>query len=416
MSITDLKQTLGSCISQDELVKLTMDLIAIPSCEGVPGQETAACQYIKEVFDREGIQCRIDPLQDGRSNVIAILPGEGRTGSADPAAQEAAGRSLLLNGHIDTVPGYDMEDPFTPRIAGTDIYGRGASDMKGPVASMIGAMIALKRSGIKLAGDVLFSGVADEEHQSIGTIDLLEHGLAGRRVDGAIVGEPTDLKVCTAHRGLEWYEFHFIGKTVHGGHQDEGINAISKAVHFIRALEDDLIPRVYAKKHPLLESATLNVGVIHGGTQLSTVAGECSVFLDRRFLPAENYDDVNREFTDLLDRLAAEDPTFRCEMKVTDDSIMKEGYVHLPMETALDHPLVQTLQTTVEAATGESPVMSFFPAWTDGGLLSGYGHIPTVVLGPGHIACCHSADEHIPMDHLMKAALCYALTAVQFCI
>ena len=102
-------------------------------------------------------------------------------------------------------------------------------------------------------------------------------------------------------------------------------------------------------------------------------------------------------------------------MSVCEEAAMKEGYIHLPMETSLDDPLVTSMQDAVRDAIGEEPVMGSFPAWTDGGLLNGYGHIPTVIFAPGEEECCHSKVEHIPVDQLPKAALIYALTAVGFC-
>jgi len=398
--MSDLKEKLHSCIDEDFLVKLTADMIKIESYAGVKNQETGVALYLKEVLEQYDIPCCIKEVADGRCNLIAEID------SGKP------GKTLMLNGHMDTVKADGMEGAFEPRIIDGKLYGRGASDMKGPVASMAGAMIALKQTGALEAGRVLLAAVIDEEHKSLGTIDLLESGVTA---DGAIVGEPTQLQVCTAHRGLEWFQFHFIGKAVHGGAQREGINAIQKAVSFINALESDLIPEVYSRKHPLLQEATLNYGVIHGGTQLSTVAGECDLYVDRRYLPYETYDEVTAQFRNLLDKLAAEDPKFRCEMKVMDESVMKEGYVHEPMYTELDDPLVLQIRESVTEVLETEPVMSFFPAWTDGGLLRSYGNIPTVVLGPGLIECCHALNEYIPVEHLKKAAMIYALTAVDFC-
>lgn len=398
--MSDLKEKLQSCIDEDFLIKLTADMIKIESYAGVKNQETGVALYIKKVLDKYGIPCCVKEVADGRCNLIAEID------SCKP------GKTLMLNGHMDTVKADGMEGAFEPRIIDGKLYGRGASDMKGPVASMIGAMIALKETEALEEGKVVFTAVVDEEHKSIGTIDLLESGITA---DGAIVGEPTELQVCTAHRGLEWFQFHFIGKAVHGGAQREGINAIQKAVSFINALESDLMPQVFSRKHPLLREATLNYGVIHGGTQLSTVAGECDLYVDRRYLPYETYDEMTAEFKALLDKLASEDPKFKCEMKVMDESVMKEGYVHEPMETDLDDPLVLTIKDSVRGVLAEEPVMSFFPAWTDGGLLRSYGNIPTVVLGPGLIECCHALNEYIPVEHLKKASLIYALTAVEFC-
>ena len=213
---------------------------------------------------------------------------------------------------------------------------------------------------------------------------------------------------------MEWLKFHFIGKTVHGGRQREGINAISKAVAFINAMEEALIPAVFARTHPVLEESTINYCVIHGGTQPSTVAGECDLLLDRRFLPYEDYDTVIGEFQSLLDELAAKDPQFKCEMSVCEESIMKEGYIHLPFETPLDHPLVTTTQEAVQTVTEKEAVTGFMRAWTDGGLLSRYGNIPTIVMGPSGEGA-HANNENIPIDQLPQTALIYALTAIAFC-
>ena len=162
-------------VTKEELVKWTVDTVAIPSCPGTPNQEANVGAYLKAVFDCEGIPCQINPLQDGRCNVIATLKGTG------------GGRSLMFNGHMDTVPPYDMKDAFTVHLEGDKMIGRGVSDMKGPLCAMMGAVISLKRSGKHLRGDLIFAGVADEEEGSIGTIALIESGL---RTDGAIVGEP----------------------------------------------------------------------------------------------------------------------------------------------------------------------------------------------------------------------------------
>ena len=305
--MSNLKETLLTRISEEHLVEMTSDMIRIESYFGVPNQETGVAKYIKSVFDAHDIPCELKEVADGRCNVIATLD------SGNP------GKTLLLNGHTDTVEPNDMEDAFIPKIVDGKLYGRGASDMKGPLAAMMEAMIVLKETGELKKGKIIFSGVLDEEHNSIGTIDLLESGITA---DGAIVGEPTELQVHTAHRGLEWFKFHFIGKTVHGGAQRDGINAISKAVAFINEVEQKLIPEVFSRKHPLLKEATVNVGIIHGGTQLSTVAGDCDVYVDRRFLPYETYEEVTQQFQDILDNLSAKDPQFKCEMRVTDESAM----------------------------------------------------------------------------------------------
>ncbi len=400
------REEIMGAVRPEELLELTEALIRIPSYPGIEGQETAAAEFLKETFCREGIEAWTEEAAPGRRNVYAILRGTG------------GGKSLLLNGHLDTVPPYDMEDALTPRLEGQKLYGRGTSDMKGPVAAMAAALIALRRLKVSPKGNLIFAGVIDEECRSFGTIRLLEQMRAEAsplRADAAIVGEPTSSQLCIGHRGLEWYQFRFIGRTVHGGHQAEGINAISKAVKFISVVERELIPKLAARNHPLLGSATLNIGVIRGGTQLSTVAGECVVELDRRFLPEECYEEVERELQEILDRLGAEDESFRCEMSVCDVSVMKSGYVHLPMETPADHPFVELVHRRLSETLEREAEISSFPAWTDGGLLSGYGKLPTVVYGPGYIELCHSKEEFIELGQLAEGLVTYALTALEYC-
>lgn len=396
----ELSDRIMNVVRQDELINMLLEIVSIPSYKGVENQETEVAKYIKSVFDKEGIECYIEEVADGRCNVIATLRGTG------------GGKTLLLNGHTDTVPPNDMDRALEPFIKDGRIFGRGTSDMKGPIVSMMGAMVAIKRLNLPLKGNIIFTGVLDEENNSIGTLDLVDKGI---KADGAIVGEPTELHIATAHRGLEWFEFKFIGKTVHGGKQKEGINAIAKAVDFINALEEHLIPKLAQKKHPILEEATLNYGVIKGGTQSSTVAGECILQVDRRWLPDETYEGVIQEFKDIIDMLSLKDKDFKCEMKVTEESLMRDGYIHDAMEIDVNHPLVELAHTTASKVLDYEVNKTLFPAWTDGALLSKHLKIPTLIMGPGEVEVCHSNVENISIDQLLKATIIYSLVAIEFC-
>lgn len=389
-----MKEILKTEIDEEYLVKLTSDMIRIESHPDIPCQETKVAQYIKSVFDEHGIDCYLKEIEDGRCNVIACLD------SGNP------GKTIMLNGHTDTVRAIGMEDAFVPRVEDGKLYGRGASDMKGPIASIIMAMIALKKTGLLKKGKVIFTGVLDEEQKSIGTIDIIESGITA---DAAVVCEPTMKKIMTGNRGLEWFKFHFIGRQVHGGTQANGVNAISKAVKFINVLEETLIPDVSSR------GGTVNYGIIHGGTQLSTVAGTCDLYVDRRFTKQETYEDVVQEFKNLIDKLSEEDPDFKCEMSVQDVSLMKEGYIHPPMEIDANDPFVQMLKKAADSVLEFETEFSFMPAWTDAALLECYGKIPSVLFGPGVIECCHSLNEYIPIVDLSEAALIYALLAIDFC-
>lgn len=285
--------------------------------------------------------------------------------------------------------------------------------MKAGIACMLLAMSALRRSGCRLAGDLCFAGVADEEQRSLGASALLRSGF---RAEGAILGEPTDLIVCPGHRGLEWLELRFIGKTVHGGKQEEGINAVSAAARFIGLLDSELAPLLASRIHPLLGNSSVNVGRIEGGSQPSTVAGECILQLDRRWIPGEQYEDVLTELNALGQRVGAETPGLGFEMTVMDVSVMNNGMVHAPLCTASDHPLVTASVSALSAIGWPSAErLGVFPAWSDGGLLAAYGKIPAIVWGPGSLESAHSEDERVEIAQLLPAAQAYALAALEFC-
>lgn len=400
MGIETIDQ-LKSVISEAEVVDIIKELVKRPSYPGVENQETSVALWIHDYFVKAGIPSEIIPVVDGRCNVIARLKGKGN------------GKSLMLTGHLDTVPPYDMPgDPFEVTEKDGMLKGRGVVDMKGPLACMMASIVALKKANISLQGDVIFAGVIDEENKSEGTIHLIESGMSA---DAAIVGEPTELNICIAHRGLEWFQFEFQGKTVHGGKQKEGINAISQAVKFIQRVDEKLIPKIESKTHPIIGTSSMNYGLIQGGTQPSTVAGECCLQIDRRWVPGEVYDQVVQEYQDILDELYDEDKNFRCTLKALDVSIMKKGYVHEAMEIEKNHSIIDIVTKATEAITQNTPKHTYFQAWSDGGLLSGYAKIPTIVFAPGDLESAHSANEFLEISQIRPAVLIYALTAIEFC-
>lgn len=397
---SDILNRLKSVVAEEEVISIIGNLVIISSHRGIENQETGVAKYIHNFFQKEGIDSELVHVADGRFNVIARLKGSGE------------GKSLLLTGHTDTVPPYDMDDPYCLKIKEGKLYGRGVVDMKGPLACMAYSLVAIKRANIKLNGDLLFAGVIDEEEKSLGTIDLIERGI---KADAAIVGEPSNLDICVAHRGLEWFELQFIGKAVHGGNQDKGINAILKASNFIQRVEEKLMPKINMETHPLIGKSSMNYGTIMGGTQPSTVAGECTLKIDRRWVPGVKYSDVIKQYQNIIDELSNEDKDFTCYIKVMDESVMKEGYVHEAMETDVKHPIVSITRDMTEGVWGKSPEITYFPAWSDGGLLNTYANIPTIIFGPGGLESAHSKDEHLDIDQVLPAVLIYGLVASKFC-
>jgi acetylornithine deacetylase/succinyl-diaminopimelate desuccinylase len=396
-----LKRVIKS-IDESEIIKVLKDLVAIPSYNGLNNQEYLVAKYINDYFINNGIESKLILVEDGRFNVEAILYGKNN-------------KNLMLTGHLDTVPPYNMEDPFNLREIDGNLYGRGAVDMKGALASMMVAMKTINDLKIELGGNIYFEGVIDEEHKSLGTIELLERiEKSGLKFSGAVVGEPSDGDICIGHRGLEWFEIVFIGKAVHGGKQHEGVNAIEFARLFMNELDKELIPKLKQRKHKHLGNSTINYGVISGGTQPSTVAGECIIKLDRRWLPNESFISVKEELEQILNELEKNHPDFKASLRVMDESVMSNCKYHEHMEIDENHELVRFAIKSYEYAIEEKINLNSFSGWTDAGLISTYGEIPTIVYGPGSIKSAHSDHEHVEKKSLLDAAKFYAALSINY--
>ena len=395
----DLENLLKEKVSQEELNNLISDLVKIPSTPDSENYEKDVAEFIYEFFQNEGIESKLQKVKDERPNVVAKIKGTGE------------GKSLMLTGHMDTVPAYDMDiEPFSGEIRDGKIFGRGSVDMKGPLACMILALVAIKRADIKLKGDLIFVGVIEEEYKSFGTEYLVKNG---PKADAAIVGEPTKLDIAAGHRGLEWLEITIEGKTAHGGTASEGINAISKAAKFINKVEEELLPQFAERTHDLIGPPTLNFGVIKGGTQPSSVAGECKIQIDRRWTPLETLDQVFADLNGIIKELQKEDKDFKASVKRIPSNMATMD--HKPMEISLDHPLVKKLQKATETIRKKKADIISFPGWTDASLISNFANIDTVVFGPGDISCAHSEVEYIDYKEAYQGFLIYSLIALDFC-
>jgi len=319
--------------------------------------------------------------------------------------------SLMLNGHTDTVPAYQMDfPPFEPYLKEGILYGRGTVDMKGALACMMVAMRLLHHLQVPLKGDLIFSGVINEEDRSEGTEYLVRNG---PHADRCVVGEPTSLAIMVGHRGLEWLEFEFIGKAAHGGTPEKGINAISMAAKFIRKVEEKLIPELSKRVHPIIGPAVMNFGVIKGGTQPSTVADRCVLQIDRRWVPMEKLDQVLGEYQNILAELKNEDARFNATMKRMESNMATLD--HMPVEIPLDDPLVVDFKKTMNELGIAEPRIAAFGGWTDASLIGNFAHIPTLIFGPGDLSVAHSRCEYVPVEELRTCTLVYALLAATLC-
>ncbi len=426
-SAADRLRAARVAVDEAELVDLAARLVRIPSHPGVPRQEEAVVRELAAFLAGHGIASELIEVEPGRPNLFAAVRG---------ADAERPGRRLLLCGHTDTVPlnAGEAGVGLSGEVRDGRLHGRGAVDMKGAVAAMAAALVALRRGGAPAAGEVVLAAVVDEEMAGVGAEHLVggwvdggggglrapDGGIGTRAPDGALVGEPTGNRPCLGHKGLEWLEVTFTGRAAHGGTPERGINAIAAAGRFVHLVETELVPALAARRHPLLGPPTINFGRVSGGDQPSTVAAGCSLALDRRLVPGESYESAVGELRELVGRVEAAMPGLATEVRR-----LPGGAGELerrPFATPAESPLARAVAAACrevgagsEASAGAEPAFGAFPAWTDGGLLATYGGVPTVVLGPGDLALAHSPSEALPVDLLVAAARIYSATALAFC-
>lgn len=386
-------------LNEEELITLTQKLISIPSYHGLPAPEKEVAKYINEYFQKQGINSQIIVVSEERPNVICSY-GDGKNFD----------KTLMLNGHLDTVGVENMViDPFKGYVKDGNIYGRGSVDMKGAVAAMIIALVLIKRAGIKLEGKVYFTGVIDEEYWNMGTKHILQHGPKAKY---AIVGEPTKLEIHNGHRGLEWIQVFVEGKYAHGGTPEKGINAIVKMNKIVSEIIDSLLPEINKRSHPITGPATLNLGVIKGGTQPSTVAGNCILQLDRRWIPGESPESITDEIREVIKKLQKDDPQLKAEVSIMRNKGNDVGFPYLVCERT--SRIVKSLKNATSRIINNTK-FSYFPAWTDGALLSHIGGVETVVFGPGDLASAHSEKEFCPVQDIINACKIYLYTILDIC-
>ena len=247
---------------------------------------------------------------------------------------------------------------------------------------------------------MIVAAVADEEHSSLGVQEILRHV----RADAAIVTEPTELTVATAHRGFVWTEISVAGVAAHGSRPHLGVDAIMKTGPVLTAL-DDLNERLRGREHPRLGRGFVHASLIHGGREESTIPDSCTLTIERRTLPGETTEDTERDIAGLLDRCRAADPALRVSSRTT--------LARAPFEVADDEPIVQAVARAAEATTGKSAELAGASYWADAAFIAAAG-IPTVLFGPDGDGA-HAREEWVSLPGTVACAQALVAAALDFC-
>ena len=375
----------------EELAQLLSDLVSINSINpdlvpGAPGEGEIA-HYIARWLERAGLEVELIESASGRPNVVGIARGTG------------SGKTLLLNGHMDTVGVVGMPHAHEPVIKEGRLYGRGVYDMKGGIAACMSAIAEARKQ--RLRGDVIFTGVIDEEYASLGTMDLAKRFHA----DGAIVAEFTELQLILAHKGFVWLEIETIGRAAHGSRPDLGMDAIAKMGKVLVELEKFDQSLRSKPTHALLGSGSLHASLIKGGQELSTYPEQCVLSVERRTLPGETPEKVEAEFVGITEALQRSDPSFK--------AVVRRGIDRSPMETPEDAGIVKAIQGAALKVLNHPPQIAGVPFWTDAAILSAAG-IPSLLFGPSGSGA-HATEEWVDLSSVKACAEIYLATAMEFC-
>jgi acetylornithine deacetylase len=362
-------------------VDLLKDLVAIPSVNPMGRVQAAGnfCEkdiaaFVAQTMKGCGIDVEMYDVSPNRPNVVGYIDAH-------------AEQTLMLEAHLDTVFVDGMVvDPFIAKIDNGRLYGRGSCDTKGSLAAFMHAACAIAKGGVKPKYNILLAAVADEEFGFTGAETLVARGL---RADWAIVGEPTELHIVRAHKGVLRWKLRTHGVAAHSAYPSRGRNAIYAMAQVIVRLEAHARELQSRAAHPLLGTPTLNVGTIEGGQVVNVVPDTCVIEIDRRMMPADTEAAVLRLVGDAL----AGVPDWEFDPPYLSAAGM-DVPEHAPIVEHLSHAITEVIGSVIIEAAHYG---------TDAGQYNRAG-IPSVVFGPGNIAQAHTVEEFIDITQLEQAA------------
>lgn len=376
---------------------ILVDLIRIPSinpmgrsdCDSTVCGEARVGRFLEAWLTARSIPHMVQAVEPGRDNILAFLP----------ATQKAAS-TILWEVHQDTVPADNMTVPaFEGVVAHGRVYGRGACDVKGSMASMLAALELLTHPGIERGYNLMVAFTVDEEHTFLG-VQRLAGGLEALLPTGwsppalAIVAEPTQLDLVTCHKGVVRWVVRVKGRACHSSMPQEGANAVFAAAPVLAALETLAGKITNGPAHPVLGTGSLSVGMVRGGSAPNIVPDVCEIIVDRRLIPGETAEMATAQVRSCLDGLVADRPGISV-------SVDDPWLTCPPLPDCVPPGVLEALLAKVQrhAPNAVTRPVSF---GTDASTLAHVG-IPSLVFGPGAIEQAHTKDEWVEIGQLDKA-------------
>jgi succinyl-diaminopimelate desuccinylase len=392
-------------IDREELVRLTRDLVRIPSVyrpEEPHGNEASVARYVADYLEHAGFGVQVEEASFGRPNMWAVWEGD------------RPGKTLLFEAHTDVVTEGRAEDwehpPFAAERDSGRIYGRGACDTKGNLAAAVLAVCAIRDSRVPFPGRLILCHPVDEEGMMAGIKAFIQGGHADG-VDAAVICEPEENQLCIRQKGALRVGVTLRGRMAHGAMPKSGVNPVTRAARFVVAVEE--LERGEVERHgedPFLGypslTPTILMGPGCGEPQINVIPASAYVALDVRTVPDQSHKVLIERLEDILAGLASEDPDFDATLEVIEE--------RPPTETPKDEPLVRAMTKAFTHLTNEEPTYNGVPGATDGTFLHAWAGIPIVTTGAGDREIPHHADEWVDEEELFTTCKLYAATALYY--
>ena len=386
---------------EEEMAALLSELVAIPT-ENPPGKNYRACaDFLEKTLQRVGLECErleADQQREGSGEKpICLIASHGRGESV-----------LYFHGHYDVVPAQSREQ-FQPSRKDHFLFGRGSCDMKGGIAAMLYAILALKDCGAELNGRIALTLVPNEETGGEGgSAWLAAQGRLGRGGIGMLLAEPTSGVMWNANRGAISLHVRVLGKSAHVGLQHQGENSFEKMVQVVQGLQE--LKRQVEQKttgynigaDQARHSILMLGGQSGGGANFNVVPEECWFTIDRRINPEEDMEEEKSKIIATLEGCRREG--IRLEWEV-----FQEGRSSACSE---EEPLGKVLAQSVQAVTGEVPRFELCPGLLETRFYAAKG-VPAYAYGPGMLSVAHGPNEYVDLRKIIDCAAIYALTAAE---
>lgn len=419
---TILKETLEK--NKNEYIKHLQNLVEIDTeniGHGVlGGKELQGQIYIEKLLNNMGFKTKTMPIKEEHIVHASKNLFEGNTGHNYSYPTERynllgllhsseKGKSIMFNGHVDTMPAGDTSawqyDAHKCTIDGKNIYGLGTADMKGGLMASVMAVKLLQDASIPIKGDVSILSVSDEEGGGNGTLSACIDGL---KSDYCIVAECSEGSITRAHMGFIIMDIEVSGIALHCGKKWEGENAIEKAISLIKALQELERKWLMNYRHPILPSPTINIGQIEGGVAASTVPDKCIFKICAHILPTMDIKTCIDEIIKTINLHAKADPYLQKKPPIYNITQQGNGF-----ELESSHNFISHALKASENAFGSQLKITGSSSGNDARLIQNISKIPTLIIGPGALHLCHSVDEHIEIQDYLNNILLYANIILQ---